>query len=67
MQITDEEKSLIECFLSEQMTVKQFYEHSQENPNLLKALKIFARRYEKCGDANCAKEILMIKKKKLNY
>jgi len=62
MQITEKEKALIECFLSEQMTVKQFYEHSQENPKLLEALKILARRYEKCGDANCVRAILMMQK-----
>jgi len=41
-----ESKLLIECILSEQMSVSQFMEHCKENSELLEILKILSRRYE---------------------
>jgi len=40
------EKLIIECLLSEQMSVRQFMEHCKENLELLKILKILCRRFE---------------------
>ena len=57
---SEESKLLIECLLSEQMTVRQFIEHCKENAELLKILKILSRRYERCGNANFARESLMM-------
>jgi len=39
-------KLIIECLLSEQMSVRQFMEHCKENLELLKILKILCRRFE---------------------
>jgi hypothetical protein len=40
------EKLLVECLLSEQMSVRQFMVHCKENPKLLEILKNLGRRYE---------------------
>jgi hypothetical protein len=57
---SEESKLLIECLLSEQMSVSQFMKHCKENPELLEILKILNRRYERCGDASFVRENSMM-------